>query len=64
MSKYPVNVQLSGNDGNAFYIMGAVSKALRRHGVPKSEVDQYLAESMSGDYDHLLQTAMEWVEVS
>ena len=54
----------SGHDGNAYAIMGNVSGALKRAGVPKREVDAYLAESMSGDYDHLLRTAMRWVTVS
>lgn len=63
--KYPeIEVQLSGNDGNAFAIMGAVSKALRRADVSQSEIDQYLNQSMSGDYDNLIQTAMRWVSVS
>jgi hypothetical protein len=63
--KYPnVHVQLSGQDGNAFAIMGAVQKALRRHGVPQEEIAKYTEESMSGDYDNLLQTAMRWVDVS
>lgn len=62
--KYPhVEVQLTGNDGNAFAIVGNVSKAMRRAGVEKAEIDRYVAESMSGDYDHLLQTAMSWVSV-
>ena len=63
--KYPnIEVQLVGEDGNAFAIMGKVQKAMRRAGVPKPEIDQYLKEAMSGDYDHLLQVTMEWVEVS
>lgn len=63
--KYPeVEVELVGQDGNAFAIMGRVSAALRRAGVPKDEIDQYQAESTSGDYDHLLQTAMRWVTTS
>lgn len=63
--KYPnVTVQLTGTDGNAYAIMGTVQRALRQAGVPKQEIDEYLKESMSGDYDHLLQTAMTWVEVS
>lgn len=63
--KYPeIEVQLSGQDGNAFAIMGNVSGALRRAGVPKAEVDEYVKESTSGDYDNLLQTAMKWVVVS
>lgn len=64
MAKYPVEVRLTGTDGNAYAIMGTVQHALRRHGVPKEEIDKYLEESMSGDYGHLLQTAMKWVEVS
>ena len=64
-TKYPeVEVQLSGEDGNAYAIMGAVAKALKRHGVSKEEIDQYHQESMSGDYDNLLVTAMRWVSVS
>jgi len=63
--KYPdVEVQLSGQDGNAYAIMGAVSSALKRHGVPAEEIAKYKEESMSGDYDHLLVTAMRWVAVS
>lgn len=62
--KHPdIVVQLSGIDGNAFSIMGTVSKALRRGGVSKDEIDAYMKESMSGDYDHVIQTAMAWVEV-
>lgn len=62
--KYPdVEVTLTGQDGNAFSIMGTVSKALRRHGVSKGEVDEYVDESMSGDYGNLLRTAMKWVTV-
>ena len=61
--KYNVIVQLTGEDGNAFAIMGAVSKALRRAGASKEEINQYSMDSMSGDYDNLLRTAMKWVVV-
>lgn len=62
--KYPkVTVQLTGTDGNAFAIMGAVQTALKRHGVSAEELERYSEESMSGDYDNLLQTAMRWVNV-
>jgi hypothetical protein len=65
MVKYPeIEVQLTGQDGNAFAIMGAVQKALRNAEVPKEQIDEYLKESMSGDYNHLLRTAMAWVSVS
>lgn len=63
--KYPdVHVTLTGEDGNAFAIMGAVRKALRRAGVSGDEIGSYTAEATSGDYDHLLQVSMAWVDVS
>jgi len=62
--KYPeIEVQLSGNDGNAYSIMGAVSKALKRAEVPQIEIDQYINRSTSGDYDYLLQTAASYVTI-
>jgi hypothetical protein len=62
--RYPdVFVQLTGNDGNAFAIMGRVISALKDAGVSKEEIDEYLAQSQSGDYDNLLRTAAEWVSV-
>ena len=55
-----VEVQLTGEDGNAFAILGAVSKALRRAG-DRDAVDEFLDEAPSGDYNNLLQTAMRYV---
>jgi hypothetical protein len=63
--KYPdVHVQLSGEDGNAFGVIGRVQRALRTAGVPKDEIKEFQMQAMSGDYDDLLRTVMEWVEVS
>ena len=62
--KYPdVVVHLVGEDGNAFNVMGLVARALREAGVPSKEVAAYMKESMSGDYDKLLVTALKWVDV-
>lgn len=64
-AKYPeIEVQLMETDGNAFAVMGAVTKALKRAGVSAEEREAFTTEAMSGDYDHLLQTCMKWVEVS
>ena len=61
--RYPeVQVQLSGQDGNAFAILGRTAAALRAAGVPQEEIDSFFAEATSGDYDHLLQTTMAWVD--
>jgi len=63
-TKYPdIEVQLSGEDGNAFFIMGRIRRALRQNGVSNDEIEQYTEESKSGDYDNVLQTAMKWVTV-
>lgn len=63
--KFPeIEVELIGGDGNAMVIMGKVNQALRRGGVSKEERDEYMNESMSGDYNHVLMTAMRWVEVN
>ena len=63
-TRYPeIEVQLTGNDGNAYAVLGAVSKALRRAGVPKEERDEFMDEATAGDYNHLLATCMAWVEV-
>lgn len=62
--KYPdIDVQLTGRDGNAFMIMFAVQKALRKAHVPEDEIKQYLHESTSGNYENLLTTACRWVNV-
>lgn len=61
-TRYPeVEVQLTGNDGNAFAVMGAITKALRRHGVSSEVIAEFRTEAMSGDYDNLLATAQKWV---
>ena len=62
--RYPdVTVQLVGEDGNAFAVLGCVQRALRRAHVADEQVQQFFAEATAGDYDHLLATAMEWVDV-
>lgn len=63
--KYPdIEVQLTGEDGNAFFILGKVRQALWRGGVPKAKIAEYIEEATSGDYDDLLATTMRWVAVA
>ncbi len=62
--KYPeITVELTGNDGNAFSIIGKVSKALSRAGVSLEERNTFSSEAMGGDYNNVLRTAMRWVTV-
>lgn len=58
-----VYVELVGEDGNAFFIIGRVTGALKRGGATASQVDEFTAEAMSGDYDNVLQTVMRWVSI-
>jgi hypothetical protein len=61
--RYPdVQVQLTGEDGNAFAILGRTAAAMRHAGVPQEEIDAYFSEATSGDYNHLLHTTMTWVD--
>lgn len=62
--KYPeIEVQLTGEDGNAFTIIGVVRTALRDCGVSHEKIQEFEAEALSGNYDDLLRTAMRWVSV-
>ena len=63
--RYPeIEVELLGQDGNAFMIIGKVQKALRRAGVPKEEISQYVSEATSGDYNTVLSTTMNLVSIN
>lgn len=62
--KFPdVTVQLTGQDGNTFMIISRTTRELKRGGATKQEQDEFMQEAMSGDYDHVLQTVMAWVNV-
>ena len=58
-----VVVQLSGQDGNGFVIACRARSALRRAGLPEETCELFWEQALSGNYDHLLQTVMEWVTV-
>ena len=58
-----VKVKLIGEDGNAFAILGKVSKELRKAGFDDKFINEYMDQATSGDYDNLLQTTMAYVEV-
>ena len=53
--------ELVGKDGNAYAIMGSVTKALRRAGFKKNKIDEYIARATSGDYNNLLCVTLEYV---
>ena len=63
MPKFDIKVQLTGEDGNAFFIIGRVQKALRKAGATPDQIKEFQDDAKSGDYDHVLQTCMKWVDV-
>ena len=56
-------VRLTGGSGNAFGILGAVKRALKKGGCTNAEIDEFHRDALSGDYDHLLRVCMSWVTV-
>lgn len=63
-TKYPeITVQLIGEDGNAFAILGAVAHKLKSAGVPADEIAKFQEEATSGDYSNLLVTVGNWVTI-
>ena len=62
MASKPV-VQLIGVDGNAFMVLGTCMKAAKKAGMTQKWQDKFLKEAKSGDYEHLLQTAIKYFDV-
>ncbi len=57
-----VIMELVGIDSHAIAILGTFSKNAYRQGWNKNEVSEVIKEATSGDYDHLLQTIMKYVD--
>jgi hypothetical protein len=58
-----IEVQLTGTDGNAFALIGKVSKALKRAGYRDAAKEMTAKCCAAGSYDALLAILMEYVEV-
>ncbi|MBD3623803.1 MAG: hypothetical protein HUJ24_00135 [Rhodobacteraceae bacterium] len=59
--RYPhIDVQLTGEDGNAFAILARCTVAGRRAGLDQKELLRFGDEATAADYGHLLRTALSW----
>ena len=56
-----IDLELIGLDGNAFFIMGSFSKQAKKEGWEESEIKEVLDECKKGNYDHILQTIMKYI---
>lgn len=62
--KYPeIHVQLIGLDGNAFSILGRCQREMKKARLSQEEIQQFMNEATSGNYDHLIATCMEWFDI-
>jgi hypothetical protein len=55
-------VQLTGEDGNAFAILGSVRRAILHSNHPEL-AEQFLQEATASDYDNVLMSCMRYVTV-
>ena len=63
MSITELELDIIGQDGNAFAIMGAAGRVLKTADLYEEYWSDYYAEATAGDYDHLLRTTMKYFEV-
>lgn len=59
----PPECELTGRDGNIFFVIGSASHALRRAGFKHADIQAFQAEVRESDsYDAALVTVMGWME--
>ena len=56
-------IDISGPDGNAFFIVGMVQRAMREAKVPSEEIARYLEEATSGDYENLCAVSSNYADL-
>lgn len=53
---------LIGIDSNCFAILGYVEKAMKRENYSKEEIEKYVQDAESDDYQHLLYVSQKMIE--
>ena len=51
-----IEIDLTGPQGNAFFLLGTASKLGRQLGLDKDEIEIILRQMRSGDYENLINT--------
>ena len=54
MAKKNYSITTAGPRGNAFNIMGEVTRAMRKEGKTQEEIEAYINEAMASDYSNLV----------
>lgn len=55
-------VELTGKDGNAFFILGQVRRGILNSNHPEL-AEEFVREATAIDYEHLLSVCMRYVDV-
>lgn len=55
-------VELTGKDGNAFFILGQVRRGILNSNRPEL-AEKFMREATASDYEHLLSVCMRYVDV-
>lgn len=58
-----VKCKLTGEDGNAFAVMGRVVTALKQAGVTEEKISIYLEDAMMSNYENLILVSMTYLEM-
>jgi hypothetical protein len=61
VTKHPNVLLRLDAPGDDFRIIGQVTKAMRRLGIPDEEIQEFCDEAMSGHDDDLLRLCGRWV---
>lgn len=57
-------LRLTGQDGNAFFILGLARHAAKKASWTKEQTDAVMEDARSGDYQHLLKVLGEHFDIS
>jgi hypothetical protein len=57
-------VTLVGENGNAFAVLGKCVAAAKKAKWTEDQMKEFSKKAMSGDYDNLLQTCLEYFDVN
>ncbi|MCP5002533.1 MAG: hypothetical protein GY941_01075 [Planctomycetes bacterium] len=63
--KYPdITVSSLDDGGNAIETISRTITALRKHGVDEQAIEEYREQARTSAYDNVIQTTMQWVDVT
>ena len=56
-----LSIDVKGEQGNCFFIMGIVRRELLKAGQPRHIIEEYFEEAKSSDYDNLLEVSRQYL---